>query len=257
MGLNARTAGTAHTARTAHTERTKRQPARASGASFGPSAAKTPTAVRPAEPGSAPTSLSAVWPDDPNAWWRRLCPVTPGLLLCGDLHPDARQAALQLHEWVTQGVTHILDVRSEYSDERTVKAWAPQLTYHWLGTEDHGLRQDPAWFDAGVAMAQSALQREDARLVVHCHMGINRGPSMALAVLLAQGWDCIAALDAIRAARPIAAVLYAADAVAWWHARRGKAGRTSAAADLARVQQWFASQGINPLTVARLVRAVG
>lgn len=250
MGLSARTA---RTARTAHTAR---QPARASGAPAGPCLSWTPTVESPVGAGSAPTSLSAVWPDDPNAWWRRLCPVTPGLLLCGDLHPDARQAALQLHEWVTQGATHILDVRSEYSDERTVKAWAPQLTYHWLGTEDHGQRQDPAWFDAGVGLAQAALQHADARIVVHCHMGINRGPSMALAVLLARGWDCIAALDAIRAARPIAAVIYAADAVAWWHGRQ-RSARSVAAADQARVQAWFDSQGINLKSVARLVRAVG
>jgi dual specificity phosphatase 3 len=202
---------------------------------------------------SAPTGP---WPDDPAHWWRRLCAVTPQVMLCGDLHPDPRHAVVQLHEWVTEGVTHILDVRSEFSDERTVAAWAPQLAYHWLGTEDHGQHQDPAWFDAGVGLAKAALQRGDARIVVHCHMGINRGPSMALAVLLSQGWDCIAALNAIRAARPIAAVIYAADAVTWWHTRKAS-GRHAVAADQARVQAWFTAQNISPPSVRRLVRSVG
>ena len=202
------------------------------------------------------TPAAAVWPSNAAAWWRRLCPVTPQLLLCGDLHPHPRQGGAQLQEWVEAGVTHILDVRGEFSDEPMVAARAPWLTYHWLGTEDHGRRQDPAWFDAGVGLAQAALQRGDARMVVHCHMGINRGPSMALAVLLAQGWDCIAALDAIRAARPIAAIIYASDAVAWWHGRQ-RTTRKAAAADQARVQAWFKARGINPTSVARLVRAVG
>lgn len=212
---------------------------------------QTATAAAPSAPPPA-----AVWPSNAAAWWRRLCPVTPQVLLCGDLHPHPRQAGAQLQEWLAAGVTHILDVRREFSDEPLVAARAPQLSYHWLGTEDHGQRQDPAWFAAGVGLAQAALQRADARIVVHCHMGINRGPSMALAVLLAQGWDCIAALDAIRAARPIAAVIYAADAVAWWHGRQ-RTARKAAAADLARVEKWFAEQGINRLSVARLVRAVG
>ncbi|MGA1289416.1 MAG: hypothetical protein ACO3ZK_18115, partial [Rubrivivax sp.] len=122
------------------------------------------------------------------------------------------------------------------------------------GTADHGGAQGPEWFDAGVKLALESLQDPAAHLVVHCHMGINRGPSMALALLLAQGRDVIEALDAIRAARPLAAVIYAPDALAWWHARRGTPGET--AADIARVRAWFDRQDISLSTVARLIRAV-
>ncbi len=54
-------------------------------------------------------------------------------------------------------------------------------------------------------------------MLVHCHMGINRGPSMAYACLLVLGWDPIEAMTAIRTARPIAAIGYAEDALDWHH----------------------------------------
>jgi hypothetical protein len=50
-------------------------------------------------------------------------------------------------------------------------------------------------------------------------MGINRGPTMAFAILLATGLDPITALNAIRRARPMAVVHYADDALDWWHRR--------------------------------------
>jgi predicted protein tyrosine phosphatase len=195
------------------------------------------------------------FPADPKVWWRRLCPVTPQISLCGDLHENRRLAAQQLDGWMASGVTHILDVRGEYTDRPWVAKHAPHLVYHWVGADDHGGRQDPEWFDAGVMLARESLQDPAAHIVVHCHMGINRGPSMALAVMLAQGWDVIEALDAIRTARPVAAVIYAADAAAWWHARRGSPTAT-AAADQARVRGWFGQQQISLATVARLIRAV-
>lgn len=194
-------------------------------------------------------------PDDAALWWRRLCPVTDQLLLCGDLPHDRRAAVAQMVEWIDAGVTHILDVRGEYSDERFVAEVAPGVEYLWLGTDDHGGRQDAAWFDEGVGLALEALADPDARLVAHCHMGINRGPSMGFAVLLAQGWDAVEALDAIRRARPIAAVLYAEDAVRWWHQRIGSP-ETVAAAERRRVRRWFAENRIDPTTAIRRIREV-
>jgi len=48
-------------------------------------------------------------------------------------------------------------------------------------------------------------------------MGINRGPSMGFAILLATGMEPVAALTAIRRVRPIAAISYAGDALDRWH----------------------------------------
>jgi protein-tyrosine phosphatase len=61
----------------------------------------------------------------------------------------------------------------------------------------------------------------DAVALTHCQMGINRGPSLGFAVLLAQGWDPAEAIAAIRAARPCANVWYAADALTWYQQRTG------------------------------------
>ncbi|SVE11505.1 uncharacterized protein METZ01_LOCUS464359, partial [marine metagenome] len=69
-----------------------------------------------------------------------------------------------------------------------------------------------------------------ARVVVHCHMGINRAPSMAYAALMRLGLGIEEGLDAIRDARPIAAIQYADSAIDWIADRDGwdEAGRTDA-----------------------------
>ena len=160
----------------------------------------------------------------PDLWHRTLCPVTEQVLLCGDLAPGVAAARAQLQGWVEAGVTHILDVRLDQEvgfDVELVAAYAPHVTYLRAGVDDSGRSQDDAWFDAGVDAALEALADPAAKIVVHCHMGVNRGPSMAFAILLAAGWEPVPALEAIRQARPIAAIVYANDAVAWWLRRNG------------------------------------
>ena len=159
---------------------------------------------------------------DPAAWWRYLCWILGDrIAVCGDLPQDRTAARHQLREWRRAGVTHILDLREEWTDEAVVARHAPEITYHWLGAHDDGGAQDDTWFDTGVALILTALADPDARIVVHCHMGVNRAPSMAFAALLALDVDPVAALDEIRSARPIANIEYAEDAVAWWQRRTG------------------------------------
>lgn len=159
---------------------------------------------------------------DPAAWWRILCWILDGrLAICGDLPQNREQARRQLREWRGAGITHILDLREEWTDEAVVARHAPEIAYHWLGAHDNGGAQDDAWFDAGVALILAALADPDAKVVVHCHMGVNRAPSMAFAALLATGADPVAGLEEIRTARPIANTEYAEDAVAWWYRRTG------------------------------------
>jgi dual specificity phosphatase 3 len=50
---------------------------------------------------------------------------------------------------------------------------------------------------------------------------VNRGPSMVFAAMLAMGHEPVDAIETIRRSRPIAAVLYAVDAVEWWSRRTG------------------------------------
>jgi predicted protein tyrosine phosphatase len=83
-------------------------------------------------------------------------------------------------------------------------------------------------------------------------MGINRGPSLGFAILLAQGWDPVDAIAAIRAARPQANVWYAADALTWHHERTGVAVH-DAAEQHAQLAAW---REAHPLDVVRLIRQI-
>jgi len=153
-------------------------------------------------------------------WWRVLCEVAPRLYLCGDL-PGGEEFDSALSGWVDAGITDIVDVRDEWSDEDRVAAQAPSINYHWLGTHDDGGPQDLSWFASGVAAIRDVLREPDSRVVVHCHMGINRAPSLVFAALLSLGREIEESLELIRSARPIAAILYAADAVQWFAADQG------------------------------------
>jgi predicted protein tyrosine phosphatase len=191
---------------------------------------------------------------DASRWWRRICRIDGSpLMMSGDLHPDDRRARRQLAEWEVAGVTHILDVRAECHDRRRVAEWAPRIEYLWLGVDDHGGRQDPAWFDAGVDRALEVCADPAARLMVHCHMGMNRGPSMAYAILLASGWDPVEALEAVTVARPIAAVIYALDALDWWHARAG-VPTAVAQREHAEVAEWLARNRVDTAWVMSRIR---
>ena len=192
-------------------------------------------------------------PNEPASWWRVLCTVaTSRLIITGDLPNPPLQRAELLQRWADAGVTDIVDCRIECSDEGFVADQQPHIRYHWVGVDDDGGLQPDEWFDAGVQAAVEALHDPDAVVLVHCHMGVNRGPSMAYAILLALGWDAVEALNAIRAARPIAGVIYAGNALSWWHRTKGSSQLTFER-DEARVAQWFRR---NPLDVSWVVNRI-
>lgn len=175
--------------------------------------------------------------------------VTSQLLVGGDLDPDDTVATTQLTELLALGVRHIVDARVEWTDEAFVERLAPFVRYHHVGIDDAGQRIPDSWWDATVPRVQDALRSGD-RVLVHCHMGINRGPSLAYATLLAEGWDPVKALATIRAARPIAAVAYAEDALSWHHRRTGVAG-VARQDDRERLADWRRE---HPLDVVRIIR---
>lgn len=111
------------------------------------------------------------------------------------------------------GITHVLDCRSTAEYARLYRGTA--IAYCCAPTDDDGKRKPPAWFGQGVAFALDALSRPDAKLLVHCAAGINRGPSMAYAVLRAMGLGPTEAEGAIRSARPLVSMGYRADAERW------------------------------------------
>lgn len=177
--------------------------------------------------------------------------VTPWLATGGDLHPEPETAAEEIAALVELGVTHVLDVREEWSDEALVAQHAPQVVYVHLGVDDAGQRMPDEWFEAGIAVAEQVVTT-GGLLLAHCHMGINRGPSMAFSVLLSQGVAPVDALDAIRRARPVAAIGYARDALDHHHRRTGTPPGLRAHEENA-VAEWFAR---NRLDVRRIVRGI-
>jgi protein-tyrosine phosphatase len=156
--------------------------------------------------------------------------VTERLAVGGDLPFETRHAREHAEDLLAAGVTHVLDCRLEWDD---AEFWShvPEVSYRHAGIDDAGQRVPAQWFEDVVGWALAALERPEAKVLTHCHMGINRGPSAGYAVLLAQGWDPLDAIAAIRRVRPIANVWYAADALAWHH------GRTGADADTRRRDQ--------------------
>ena len=172
----------------------------------------------------------------------------------GDLpfHLGETPMAVDLAEIREAGITHMIDNRLECSDERYVRAHAPEIDYLWNGQDDAGQSMPDEWFNDGVDFALEALADPDAQVLAHCHMGINRGPSMAFAILLATGMDPAAALTAIRAARPIAAISYADDALNWWH-RMTETPAPAAKRERAEVMQWHRA---NPIDVIRIIASI-
>ena len=172
----------------------------------------------------------------------------------GDLPSHLGEAAMlaDLAGIQKAGITHILDNRIEWSDEAFVEAHAPTLTYWWNGQDDAGQAMPDEWFFEGVDFALEALADPDAQVLAHCHMGINRGPSMAFAILLATGMEPVEALTAIRAARPIAAISYADDVLDWWH-RMTDTPAPIAKRQRSAVAAWHRR---NPIDVVRIIRSI-
>ena len=91
-----------------------------------------------------------------------------------------------------------------------------------------------------------------ARVLVHCHMGVNRAPSLAYAAMLELGRGVEEALEAIRAARPIAAIAYAADAVRWFGEHRSM-DREAVQAASDRARAWLA---FNPVATSWIISRI-
>ncbi|MGI8536336.1 MAG: protein-tyrosine phosphatase family protein [Mycobacteriales bacterium] len=180
--------------------------------------------------------------------------VTAQLAIGGDVSShDHELAARQVTEICHLGINHVVDVRIEWSDAQTFADRAPHVQYLHHGMDDAGQSVPPEWFEHAVSWIESAWAADpDAVVLTHCHMGINRGPSLAFAVLLALGWDPVEAISAIRAARRQANVWYAADALDW-HQQRTGADAETAAEQHAALAAWRED---NPLDVVRIIREV-
>jgi dual specificity phosphatase 3 len=182
----------------------------------------------------------------PLAEFANLHFVTPRLAVGGDLSARSmNELSLHVRDYSKLGITHVVDCRLEWDDAQLFESSLPWISYLHHGIDDAGQDVPGSWFEAAISWIDDA--GDDAVVLTHCHMGINRGPSLGFAVLLHWGWDPIDAIDAIRAARPVANVWYAPDALLWHHARLG----TDATDDLRRLKAWREQ---HPLDVVRIIR---
>lgn len=194
--------------------------------------------------------------DDPAHWHRKPCEVNEWLVVSGDLPPHEAEAEALLEHWSGLGITDIIDLREEWTDAELVAQIAPHLNYHHLGTHDDGGWQEDHWFDAGLDVIREVRAR-GGRAIVHCHMGVNRAPSMAFRMLLDAGHEPTEALAMIRTARPIAAIIYA-DAAMSHHLRSAGAERSEIDAAKREVNQWLTDNRVDTYwVISRIRRAEG
>jgi dual specificity phosphatase 3 len=162
--------------------------------------------------------------------WANAHRVTDFLFVGGSLRSGEADPGVVLTELKSHGLTHILDCRSETNDAALVARLAPDVVYHQAGTDDEAAGTAEGWFESGVTFVRTALERPGSVVLAHCALGQARGPSMAYAILLDQGYDPGDALLMIIQTRPQARASYAEHALDWHLNRIGADSETRRAA---------------------------
>ena len=121
--------------------------------------------------------------------------------------------ASDLSQLNAAGVTHIIDARDDFDDEALIMASYPYMLYTWNPTADDGKHpKPPGWFHKAVLVAMLTMPSGGAKIFTHCAAGVNRGPSLAYAILRAMGLSKDEAYNMIKAKRPQAGIAYRDDA---------------------------------------------
>ena len=102
-----------------------------------------------------------------------------------------------------QGITHVINLRR--SQNQKIRQFASL----WLRFKDDK-KPRPAWFySRALRFYQRAMQRPNAKLLVMCHHGVCRSPSLAYFFLRASGASPQKAETFVRKARPSAMIVRA------------------------------------------------
>jgi protein-tyrosine phosphatase len=104
-------------------------------------------------------------------------------------------------ELVEEGVTHIIDMQIEFDDTPLAEPYGVRVL--WNPTEDDFRPKPPEMLQRGVDFALAALEEPEAKLYIHCAAGVHRAPMMTLAVLRAQGWSLLDAVQLIEEKREV------------------------------------------------------
>lgn len=109
--------------------------------------------------------------------------------------------ANNMRQLAAQGVTHVLNVETDFDDSTITGATG--ITVRWLPQPDDLRRKPPEWFEQGVSFLEEALNSEESKVYVHCLAGIQRSPMMVLAYLGATGMEVVEAVELIKSVRPV------------------------------------------------------
>jgi hypothetical protein len=122
--------------------------------------------------------------------------VTPRLAIGAAVSSTA-----DVDQLAAAGITLVIDCRAEF-DDAPLLAGHPAVAYVWNGVADDDQSKPDSWFAKGIEAALGEIAKPGRKVYCHCTAGINRGPSMAYAVMRALGFSGSDAEECIRAARP-------------------------------------------------------
>jgi protein-tyrosine phosphatase len=98
------------------------------------------------------------------------------------------------------GIDCVVDLREEGPN---VVEWPPQILVSHIPLEDHGTPTIEALQSA--ALTVSDLVRQGHEVLVHCHAGVERTPTVVCAALVMMGWSLTEAYQRVLEVRPEAA----------------------------------------------------
>lgn len=120
----------------------------------------------------------------------------------------------------------VLDFRQEVTsglleDDATLWSKCPNSTYVVIGTDDRAGHSIPDEVFEQARASVMGVNHAGLVVISHCHMGVNRGPSVAMYLLMEfVGHSSKVAWEAVRVNRPQAAVYYHRDAFRAYLKRR-------------------------------------
>ena len=100
------------------------------------------------------------------------------------------------------GITHIIDMQIEFDDTPLAEPHGVEVC--WNPVDDDFEPKPPEVFARGVEFALGALEKNGAKIFIHCAAGVHRAPMMTLALLGVMGWNVEDAMDLIEGRRPAA-----------------------------------------------------
>ena len=105
--------------------------------------------------------------------------IVPGLWI------GSAPSSVQVATLVSAGIDAVVDLRAE--DDAVRRDWPDYIVVRIVALPDHGTPSRDELRAAGTAVSE--LMGEGHTVLVHCHAGVERAPTVACAALLLQGWS--------------------------------------------------------------------